>query len=103
MVDYNAILAWAAIIAIGVSVIDLIMRSRKDRKLLQKLQSDIDTQRQAITVLGTIAKAQKKAVKIQKDRLDLEAGIAFLKAAGVLDKDGALVVNVENINRSEGT
>ncbi|MCJ7464976.1 MAG: hypothetical protein MUO81_09595 [Thermoplasmata archaeon] len=94
MVDNGTILAWAAIAALGVSVLGLYLKRRKDLELLDKLQTAVDAQREAIAVLGTIAKAQKKAVKIQQDQLNLNAGITLLRALGILDKDGRLIVDL---------
>lgn len=93
MVDNETIVAWAAIAALCVTVLGLYQRSQKDRELLANLQVAVDTQREAIAVLGAIAKTQKKSVKIQQDQLNLDAGIALLNALRVLDKDGRLIVD----------
>jgi ubiquinone biosynthesis protein UbiJ len=91
MVENETILAWVGIVSLFASVVGLYLRSKKDHGILSKLQSTVDAQREAIAVLGKIAKTQKKSVKIQQDQLNLDGGIALLKVLGILDKDGVLV------------
>ncbi len=93
MADNETILAWAAIAALGISVLGLYLKSRTDHELLNKLQTSVEAQREAIAILGRMAKTQKKGVKIQQDQLDLDAGIALLKALGFLDKDGVPILD----------
>jgi len=90
MVSNETFLALVAVGGLTIEVIRLYLENRKMKSEKKDLQDKVDAQKEAIAVLHDMAKAQKQAVKVQKDQLYLNVGIAYLKAVNILDKDGRL-------------